>query len=138
MAFSLGKWLGEAVSGIVKGLGDAIDKNVTNKGERESLKNETTAILLSYQQSSEAELTERLKIDMSSDNWLSKNIRPASLIFITTVITILTLFDGNIGTFEFNVAYIDLWQALLIMQFTFYFGSRGIEKIVEQVYKNKK
>ena len=138
MAFSLGKWLGEAVSGIIKGLGDAIDKNVTNKGERESLKNETTAILLSYKQSSENELTERLKIDMSSDSWLSKNIRPSSLIFTTIVITILTIFDGNIGKFEFNTAYVSLFQSLLMLQYGFYFGGRIAEKIMQQFYKNKK
>ena len=138
MAFSLGKWLGEAVSGIIKGLGDAIDKNVTNKGERESLKNETTAILLSYKQSSENELTERLKIDMSSDSWLSKNIRPSSLIYTTFVITILAIFDGNIGKIEINESYVDLFRSLLVLQYTFYFGSRALEKVMQMVYKNKK
>ena len=40
----------------------------------------------SHEQRMEAELTERLKLDMKSDSWLSKNIRPMTLIFMTLVV----------------------------------------------------
>ena len=80
-------------------------------------------------------VTERLKIDMNSDSWLSKNIRPASLVFTTLTVTILAVTDGNIqvGQFSFVVksAYVSLMESLMLMQYTFYFGGRSVEKIMK-------
>lgn len=137
MNFNLKEWLGVTVSKLVSSIGDAIDKNVTNKGEKIILKNETSKLLLDYQLESQTELTKRLDIDMSSDNKLSKNIRPLSLIYTTFIVSALAFFDGNIGRFTITEGYINLFQSLLIMQYAFYFGSRGIEKIMQQVYKAK-
>lgn len=137
MAFSLKKLLGINLGEAVTAIGDALDKNITNKGEREKLKQELTKIVLDHQQAAQNELTKRLETDMSSDSWLSKNIRPLSLVYLTVVVSILTLFDGNIGEFAINTAYIDLFKSLLLMAFTFYFGSRGVEKIMQQINRPK-
>lgn len=137
MAFSLKKLFGINLADAVSAVGNAIDRNITNTEEREQLKQDLTKILLDNQQAAQQELTKRLETDMSSDSWLSKNIRPISLIYLTIVVSILTLLDGNIGTFHINIAYIDLFKSLLIMAFTFYFGSRGMEKIIQQINKPK-
>lgn len=82
----------------------------------------------------ENELTERLKLDMKSDSWLSKNIRPMTLIFMTLVVSILafsTIFtdhftDKQITTIE---AWIPFFQTIMLTIYAFYFGSRGLEKV---------
>ena len=88
----------------------------------------------------EQERTKRHDADMKSDNWLSKNIRPGSLVYLLVVLTVLSITDGNIQwTFEdgavwkftINSEYIQLYKALLVMAFGFYFTSRGVEKVAD-------
>ncbi len=108
-----------------------IFQKIINKGE-ESLRN------AKLQQ--EKERTERHKIDMQSDSWLSKNVRPLSLVFLLFVVSIFALTDGNVGQFKVGADYISLFRDLLILVFGFYFGSRGVEKVagaITKVMQNK-
>jgi hypothetical protein len=80
------------------------------------------------------ELTERLKADMSSDSWLSKNIRPMVLIFILMAYTgfaIASMFD-----FETRNNYVELLGNWGMVVMSFYFGGRSAEKIMDM--RNKK
>ncbi|MDT0583751.1 MULTISPECIES: hypothetical protein [Alteromonadaceae] len=89
---------------------------------------------LEYEENLERSLTERHKIDMKSDSWLSKNIRPMTLIFMTLVVTLLafsTIFTSSF-TAEQNEtikAWIPFFQTIMLTIYGFYFGSRGLEKI---------
>jgi len=75
------------------------------------------------------ELTKRMVADMSSDSWLSKNIRPMTLIYILTAYLILTLLDAaNIIDVADNfVSLLGQWGMLVM---SFYFGGRSLEKIM--------
>jgi len=80
------------------------------------------------------ELTERLKADMGSDSWLSKNIRPATLIFILLAYTgfaIASMFD-----YETRGNYVELLGNWGMVVMSFYFGGRSAEKIMDM--RNKK
>lgn len=132
MQFSLKNLFGNAVDKVIDSVGNAIDKNVTSKEERDTLRNDIVDILTKYQNSLDDAMTTRLQIDANSDSWLTKNVRPLSLIYTTGVVTVLALTDGNIGKFVIQGAYITLFQTLLVMQYAFYFGSRGIEKVIEK------
>jgi hypothetical protein len=80
------------------------------------------------------ELTERLKADMGSDSWLSKNIRPMVLIFILLAYTgfaIASMFD-----FETRGNYVELLGNWGMVVMSFYFGGRSAEKIMDM--RNKK
>jgi hypothetical protein len=80
------------------------------------------------------ELTERLKADMGSDSWLSKNIRPMVLIFILMAYTgfaIASMFD-----FETRNNYVELLGNWGMVVMSFYFGGRSAEKIMDM--RNKK
>ena len=80
------------------------------------------------------ELTERLKADMASDSWLSKNIRPMVLIFILMAYTgfaIASMFD-----FETRNNYVELLGNWGMVVMSFYFGGRSFEKIMDM--KSKK
>lgn len=78
--------------------------------------------------SEQHELTDRLKADMSSDSWLSKNIRPMTLIAILTgyfIFAMMSAFDKD--TNERYVELLGQWGMLIM---SFYFGGRTLEKIL--------
>ena len=74
-------------------------------------------------------LTDRLKADMGSDSWLSKNIRPMTLIAIITgyfIFAMMSAFD--LDTNERYVELLGQWGMLIM---SFYFGGRTLEKIID-------
>lgn len=80
------------------------------------------------------ELTKRQEADMKSDSWLSKNIRPMTLIFILAgyfTFAMMSAFD-----IETNRAYVELLGQWGMLIMSFYFGGRTLEKIIDM--KGKK
>jgi len=74
-------------------------------------------------------VSERWKSDMSSDSWLSKNIRPMALIAILGgyfVFAMMSAFGLNA-----NESYVTLLGNWGMLVFGAYFGSRSLEKITE-------
>jgi len=80
------------------------------------------------------ELTKRLEADMGSDSWLSKNIRPMTLIFILVVYTVFAMMSafGHNANEEY-VTLLGQWGMLIM---SFYFGGRTLEKILAMKEKN--
>jgi uncharacterized membrane protein (DUF106 family) len=75
------------------------------------------------------ELTKRQQADMASDSWLSKNIRPMTLIFILAayfVFAMMSAFDNNA-----NEKYVELLGQWGMLIMSFYFGGRTLEKIMD-------
>ena len=75
------------------------------------------------------ELTKRLQADMSSDSWLSKNVRPMTLVYILSAYLALALMDGS--GFKVAEAYVTLLGQWGMLVMSFYFGGRTLEKIME-------
>jgi hypothetical protein len=74
-------------------------------------------------------VTERWSDDMSSDSWLSKNIRPMSLIAIFTgyfMFTTMSAFGYNAQ--ESYVQLLGQWGQIVFLA---YFGGRTVEKLAE-------
>lgn len=132
---------GNSAEGMIEGLGGAaskiIEKVVTNQGEKGELKNQFTGLITSFQMAYQQEITARHEADMKSDSWMAKNVRPLTLIYLIAVVSVLALTDGNVGEFAIRSEYITLFTGLLTLVFSFYFGSRGIEKVMETVGKYK-
>ena len=80
------------------------------------------------------ELTKRHQADMASDSWLAKNIRPVMLIALFAAYTVFA--TASIWDFETKTAYVELLGQWGMLAFSFYFGSRGMEKIAE-IWANK-
>jgi hypothetical protein len=78
-------------------------------------------------------LTERLKADMGSDSWLSKNIRPMTLIFI--LVGYFTFAMMSAFGLETNRSYVELLGQWGMLIMSFYFGGRTLEKIVDMKAK---
>lgn len=74
------------------------------------------------------EVTKRWESDMTSDSWLSKNVRPLTLVFLLVVMTILVIGDSIENSFVVKEHWVSLIQTLLATVVIAYFGSRGVEK----------
>jgi hypothetical protein len=82
------------------------------------------------------QVTKRWEADMASDSWLSKNIRPLTLIFILCayfIFSMMSAFD-----YDTNEAYVKLlgeWGQLVMLA---YFAGRTVEKVMDMKEKAKK
>jgi hypothetical protein len=119
------QWL---TGGVIKNIGDVVDKLTTTEEEKLVIKKQIQEILEKADSDAQAQVTDRWKSDMASDSFLSKNIRPLVLIYLTVVFTILSFFDGNIGGFVVAEQYIPIFQSLLITVYGAYFVGRTWEK----------
>lgn len=98
-------------------------------GELASMANETKLY-----ETEQNNLTDRMKADMGSDSWLSKNIRPMTLIAIFVgyfMFAMMSAFGYNA-----NEAYVTLLGQWGMLVMSFYFGGRTLEKIIDM--KGKK
>lgn len=92
-----------------------------NKLDIEAFKAEASAV------------TDRWTADMASDSWLSKNIRPMTLIAILSGY-FLFAFMSAFGM-EANESYVTLlgnWGQIVMLA---YFGGRTVEKVMEMKHK---
>ncbi len=114
---------------LVGDAGNIIDNVVTTKEEKMQLKNEMKKMILDSENDLQKNVTDRWKADMKSDSWLSKNVRPMTLIFVLVCTMLLIFIDA--GTIEFHVEekWTDLLQLVLITIVGSYFGGRSIEKL---------
>ena len=116
------------VGKILPEAGKIIDNLHTSGEEKMAARQKLEALLVSAEQA-QKEVSARWEADMKSDAWLPKNIRPLTLIFLTTVFVILSVFDGNLGEFSIGEAYVPVYQTLLMTVYAAYFAGRSIEKV---------
>jgi hypothetical protein len=79
------------------------------------------------------ELTKRQEADMASDSTLSKNIRPATLVFILFVYSAFAMMSA--WDIEVNNNYVELLGQWGMLIMSFYFGGRTLEKIMDMKAK---
>ena len=119
------------IAGNVTGI-DALeqlaDKILTNKTlsetDKQMLLEELRFDMIEMQ-----EVTKRWQYDMQSDSWLSKNIRPISLAFLTLSLFIYIILDSCLESFKIAKEWISLLSSLLLLVYGGYFGARSMEKI---------
>tara|TARA_R110002012_G_scaffold200518_1_gene369469 strand:+ start:557 stop:970 length:414 start_codon:yes stop_codon:yes gene_type:complete len=120
------------LAGLFKGLiGNAsniIDEVVTTKEEKLTLKNKMKEIMANAEASAQEQVTRRWEAD-SKAGWLPANIRPLTLIFLTFVFVVISVFDGNLGEFSISPSYVPIYQTLLLCVYSAYFAGRSIEKV---------
>jgi len=127
------QWL---TGGVIKEVGDVIDKLTTTEEERLEVKKQIQQILEDADNKAQEEVSRRWEADMKSDSFLSKNIRPMILIYLTVIFTSLAFFDGNIGEFGLAKEYIPIFQTLLVTVYGAYFVGRTWEK-AKSITNNK-
>ena len=136
---TLGKAAGSLLGGdAIKDIGNIVDDLHTSGEEKAEARQKITQILATAEQAAQAQVSARWEADMKHGSWLSKNIRPLTLVFLTAIFTVLSIFDGNLTigdkAFTIGAAYVPVYQTLLMTVYAAYFAGRSIEK-VKQVAK---
>ena len=127
------QWLS---GGVIKEIGVVIDNLTTTEEEKLEIKKQVQQILEDADTKAQVEVSKRWEADMKSDSFLSKNIRPFILIYLTVIFTSLAFFDGNIGEFGLAKEYIPIFQTLLVTVYGAYFVGRTWEK-AKSITNNK-
>lgn len=91
---------------------------------------------LDWMKTETQEVTKRWQADMSSDSWMSKNVRPMVLVYILVAYTVFAV--GSAFGFEVKPAYVELMAQWGMLIMTAYFGGRSVEKVVQMMQKGKK
>ena len=114
---------------LVIGVGGVIDNIHTSEEEKLAAEQKIKELVANYEVEMEKQITERWKVDMNSDSWLSKNIRPMVLIFLVVSTVLMIFIDAGTINFEVKPSWVDLLQLVLITVIGAYFGGRSLEKV---------
>jgi len=125
----LTKLLSGGAAELVKSVGGVIDNLHTSKDDQLAAEAKIKDLVMGYEAEMQKQVTERWKMDMQSDSWLSKNIRPLVLIFLVVSTILLVFIDAGIISFEVKSSWVDLLQLVLITVIGAYFGGRSLEKV---------
>jgi hypothetical protein len=83
----------------ISSIGKIADKFIQTKEEKNAFHKEMTQILIQAEADQQKNVTERWKHDMSSDNMLTKSVRPMVLIFLILCTMLLIFIDSGFITF---------------------------------------
>jgi hypothetical protein len=125
----LTKILSGGATELIKGVGGVIDNLHTSKEEKLEAEKKIKEMIMGYEAEMQKQVTERWKMDMASDSWLSKNIRPLTLIFLVVSTVLLVFIDAGVIAFDVKASWVDLLQLVLITVIGAYFGGRSLEKV---------
>ena len=99
-------------------------QKMAQDGELAKMANETKLY-----ETEQNNLTQRVQADMASDSWMSKNIRPMTLIFLLVAYSGFAI--ASIFEYETRGAYVELlgqWGQIIFLA---YFGGRTVEKLAD-------
>ena len=125
----LSKILSAGAGELIKNVGGVIDNLHTSAEEKLEAEAKIKDMIMGYEAEMQKQVTERWKLDMNSDSWLSKNIRPLVLVFLVVATVLLIFIDAGVITFQVQDKWTDLLQLVLITVIGAYFGGRSLEKV---------
>ena len=125
----LSKIFSSGATELIKGVGGVIDNLYTSKEEKLEAERKVKDLIANYEIEMEKNITERWKMDMQSDSWLSKNIRPLVLVFLVVSTVLMIFIDAGTINFVVEDKWTDLLQLVLITVIGAYFGGRSLEKV---------
>jgi len=96
------KLLSTGALDLVKGVGGVLDNLTTSKQEKMEAQLKIKDLVMGYEAEMQKQVTERWKMDMQSDSWLSKNIRPLVLIFLVSSTILLIFIDAGVINLKLN------------------------------------
>ena len=125
----LGNLLSGGAADLIKNVGGVIDEFHTSKEEKLEAERNIKELVANYEVEMEKNITSRWEADLKSDSWLSKNVRPLTLIFLIVCTMLLIFIDAGALNFNVKDSYVDLLQLVLITVIGAYFGGRSLEKV---------
>ena len=124
----INKIFSAGAANLVKSVGGVLDNLTTTKEEKLAAELKIKDMIMGYEAEMQKQVTERWKVDMNSDSWLSKNIRPLVLVFLVVATVLLIFIDAGAISFKVQDKWTDLLQLVLITVIGAYFGGRSFEK----------
>ena len=120
-----------AVTGIesLNNLGNAI----RGDGQLENVDKELLLRELEIDMVEMEEVTKRLGMD--NEHTITRLVRPVVYGSMFIMFLSMVFLDGNVGDFTIDKAYVPVIQSLFGTMTVFYFGSRGIEKVMKTFKK---
>lgn len=134
MAFGIDDAIATGLKIIDKFIADPAEK-FKAESELRQMANEARLAELNADNIEAQEVTKRQTSDMASDSWLSKNIRPMTLIAILAGYFFFAF--ASIFDYDTKAAYVELLGQWGMLIMSFYFGGRTLEKIIDMKQKNK-
>ena len=125
----IGKIFSSGAGDLIKNVGGVIDNLHTSKEEKLEAERKIKELIANYEVEMEKNITSRWQADLKSDSWLSKNVRPMTLIFLIVCTMLLIFIDAGALKFEVKSSWVDLLQLVLITVIGAYFGGRSFEKV---------
>jgi len=125
----LSKIFSSGAGELIKGVGGVIDNLHTSEEEKLAAETKIKDLVMGYEAEMQKQITERWKMDMNSDSWLSKNIRPLVLVFLVISTVLMIFIDAGAISFNVEDKWTDLLQLVLITVIGAYFGGRSLEKV---------
>jgi hypothetical protein len=125
----LSKIFSGGAADLVKGVGGVIDNLHTSGEEKLEAERKIKELIANYEIEMEKNITSRWEADLKSDSWLSKNVRPLTLVFLIVCTMLLIFIDAGALNFEVKSSWVDLLQLVLITVIGAYFGGRSLEKV---------
>ena len=125
----LGGLLSGGAADLIKSVGGVIDNLHTSDEEKLAAEAKIKDLVMGYEAEMQKQITERWKMDMNSDSWLSKNIRPLVLVFLVVSTVLMIFIDAGAISFNVEDKWTDLLQLVLITVIGAYFGGRSLEKV---------
>ena len=113
---------------VIKDIGGVLDNLTTSKEEISKIKNDIKKVLVESETKMQEQVSARWAADMASDSWLSKNVRPMTLIFLVVSTVLLVIIDAGFINFEVKDNWVGLLELVLITVIGAYFGGRSWEK----------
>ena len=114
---------------LIKSVGGVLDNLTTSKEEKLEAERKIQDLIANHEVEMEKNITERWTMDMKSDSWLSKNIRPLVLVFLVVSTVLMIFIDAGTINFVVEDKWTDLLQLVLITVIGAYFGGRSLEKV---------
>ncbi len=121
--------LGNVLEGVISP-GEAI-KEITKSDISIEDKIKLQQLIHEQQNKEIEETTERWVSDNATDSYLTRNIRPLTLAFLTLTLFIYIILDSSLEGFKIEPNWIDLLSSLLLLVYGGYFGMRSAEKITK-------
>ena len=92
---------------LVEGVGGVLDNLITSKDEKLEAKRKIKELVANYEVEMEKNITSRWEADLKSDSWLSKNVRPLTLVFLIVCTMLLIFIDAGAISFDVKDSYVD-------------------------------
>ena len=114
---------------LVKNVGGVLDNLTTSKEEKLEAERKVKELIANYEIEMEKNITSRWEADLKSVSWLSKNVRPMTLIFLIVCTMLLIFIDAGAISFSVDEDWNDLLKMTLMTCIGAYFGGRSYEKV---------